>query len=74
MKARNLILIVVAIGTLLPTGRTAAEKDDGIVSVTPEQVVWTERPGFEGVKFANIAGVHPSPASTSSESSSLRVE
>jgi quercetin dioxygenase-like cupin family protein len=56
MKARNLILIVVAIGTLLPTGRTAAEKDDGIVSVTPEQVVWTERPGFEGVKFANIAG------------------
>ena len=28
----------------------------GFVRVTPEEVVWTDRPGYEGVKFAAIQG------------------
>ena len=34
-----------------------AEKDKaGFVRVTPEQVEWKDRPGFEGVKFATVEG------------------
>src|SRR5215471_17532908 len=37
---------------------TALAKDDrpAFVRVTPEEVVWTDRPGYEGVKFASIQG------------------
>ena len=37
---------------------TALAKDDrpAFVRITPEEVVWTDRPGFEGVKFASIQG------------------
>jgi quercetin dioxygenase-like cupin family protein len=57
MRTRYVIVMMLATGGLLtPAGRTNAEKADGIVSVTPGEVVWTERPGFEGIKFATIAG------------------
>jgi quercetin dioxygenase-like cupin family protein len=34
-----------------------AEKDKtGFVRITPEEVVWNDRPGYDGVKFATIQG------------------
>lgn len=57
MTTRSILMAVAAAGTLLmPTARTGAETGGGIIRVTPEQVVWTDRAGFEGVKFASIAG------------------
>jgi quercetin dioxygenase-like cupin family protein len=57
MRAQSAV-VAVAAGVLLfaPSGRSDTKSDDGFVKLTPEQVVWTERPGFEGVKFAKIAG------------------
>jgi quercetin dioxygenase-like cupin family protein len=35
----------------------SADKDElGFVRITPDQVKWTDMPGFEGVKFAIIEG------------------
>jgi quercetin dioxygenase-like cupin family protein len=52
------VVVAIAAGVLLfaLAGRSVAKPDDGFVQITPEQVVWTERPGFDGVKFAKIAG------------------
>jgi quercetin dioxygenase-like cupin family protein len=57
MTARSVVArLVVAVSLLVPAGRSGAEPNDAIVSLTPAQVVWTNRPGFEGVQFATIAG------------------
>jgi quercetin dioxygenase-like cupin family protein len=57
VRTRNFVVVAVAACALLvPAGRTSAGKEDAIVSITPEQIVWTDRPGYEGVKFAVIAG------------------
>jgi hypothetical protein len=57
MTTRSILIAAAALtALLLPVGRPGAETGDGIIHVTPEQVVWTDRPGFEGVKFATIVG------------------
>jgi hypothetical protein len=57
VRTRNFVVVAVTTCALLiPAGLTATGKEGGIVSITPEQIVWTERPGYEGVKFATIAG------------------
>ncbi len=57
MRQRNVVIVLMATAVLLiPSGRTRAAKDDGFSRVTPEDIVWTDRPGYEGVKFATIAG------------------
>jgi quercetin dioxygenase-like cupin family protein len=57
MRTRNVVLGMLAASLLfVPAGRTRAEKEDGFARVTPEEVVWTDRPGYEGIKFATIAG------------------
>ena len=57
MRNRHVVVMMLATGMLfIPAGRTGAANDERIVSVAPEQVVWTDKPGFEGVKFATIAG------------------
>jgi hypothetical protein len=57
MRTRNAVVTMLAAGALLvPAAQSAAEKDEAFVHITPEQVVWTDRPGYEGVKFATIYG------------------
>ncbi len=49
------LTLVAALAVLTVTA--SAEKDKaGFVRVTPEEVVWKERPGYDGVKFATIQG------------------
>jgi len=57
MRMRNVVALAAALGFLLiPGGPSAADNPSAVVSVTPEQVVWKSRPGFEGIMFATIAG------------------
>jgi quercetin dioxygenase-like cupin family protein len=57
MRARSqVVMLVVAAGLLVSPSGSGAATDEGFVVVTPGQVVWTDRPGFEGVKFATMAG------------------
>lgn len=57
MNARSVVVALALVVLLfVPSGRSGAETNESVVSVTPAQVVWTDRPGFEGVKFATIAG------------------
>jgi quercetin dioxygenase-like cupin family protein len=42
--------------TLFAVSASAEKSKAGFVRVAPEEVVWTERPGYEGVKFALIQG------------------
>jgi quercetin dioxygenase-like cupin family protein len=55
MRMKSTMVLAAALVLFAITAR--AEKDKaGFVRVTPEQVQWTERPGYEGVKFASILG------------------
>jgi quercetin dioxygenase-like cupin family protein len=57
MNSRSVFAILaVAFLLLVPAGLGRAQTKAGILSLTPAQVVWTDRPGFEGVQFATIAG------------------
>lgn len=48
---------VLAAALILFTANARAETDKaGFVRVTPEEVKWTERPGYDGLKFAVIHG------------------
>jgi quercetin dioxygenase-like cupin family protein len=42
--------------TLLTVSASADKNKAGFVRVTPDEVVWTDRPGYDGVKFAVIQG------------------
>jgi quercetin dioxygenase-like cupin family protein len=56
---RTQTVVAMLLGTavlLIPAGWTSAQKNQGIQYVTPEHIVWTDKPGFEGVKFATLAG------------------
>lgn len=56
MRARFMVAAM-AIGVFLgPAGVTRADQAQPFPVVTPEQVKWVSRPGFEGVQFASIAG------------------
>ena len=57
MNSRSVFaMLAVALLLLVPAGLGGAQTKAGILSLTPAQVVWTDRPGFEGVQFATIAG------------------
>ena len=57
MRTRTTILAALAAAVVLLTVNARAEKDKaGFVRVTPEEVKWMDRPGYEGVKFAMIQG------------------
>ncbi|HTP51581.1 MAG TPA: cupin domain-containing protein [Anaeromyxobacteraceae bacterium] len=54
---RTRVVGVLAAGMMaIPSGRAGADKEEGFLRVTPDEVVWTERPGYEGVQFATLAG------------------
>jgi quercetin dioxygenase-like cupin family protein len=51
------VLAVTMAAALAGPARARAETDAaGFVRVKPDQIVWTDMPGFEGVKFAVIEG------------------
>lgn len=55
MRIAILLTVTMVLVALPP--RAGAERDAaGFVRVTPDQVVWKDMPGFEGVKFAVIEG------------------
>lgn len=57
MRTRTTILAALAAAVVLLTVNARAEKDKaGFVRITPDEVKWTERPGYDGVKFAVISG------------------
>lgn len=57
MRTRTTIFAALAAAVVLLAVNARADKDKaGFVRVTPEEVKWTERPGYDGVKFAVIQG------------------
>ncbi len=57
MRTRTAIFAALAAAVVLLTVNARADKDKaGFVRVTPDEVKWTERPGYDGVKFAVIQG------------------
>lgn len=57
MRTRTIIVAAMAAAVVLLTVNARADKDKaGFVRVTPEEVKWTEQPGYDGVKFAVIQG------------------
>jgi quercetin dioxygenase-like cupin family protein len=57
MRTRTTVLAALAAAVVLVTVNAFAEKDKaGFVRVTPEEVKWMDRPGYDGVKFALIQG------------------
>ena len=57
MRTTTSVFAALALALALFPGDSSADKDKaGFVRVTPDEVVWTDRPGYEGVKFATIQG------------------
>ena len=57
MRTRTTILAALAAAVVLLAVNASADKDKaGFVRVTPEEVKWMDRPGYDGVKFAVIQG------------------
>jgi quercetin dioxygenase-like cupin family protein len=57
MRTTTAVFVALAAVLVLFAMDAGAEKDKaGFVRVTPEQVEWKERPGYDGVKFAVIQG------------------
>jgi quercetin dioxygenase-like cupin family protein len=59
MKMRATTTIVaaaLAAAVVLPMTASADKDKAGFVRTKPEEVVWMEKPGFTGVKFATLAG------------------
>jgi len=57
MRTTTTVVTALVAALLLCTVNARAEKDKpGFVRVTPEDVKWTDRPGYDGVKFATIQG------------------
>jgi quercetin dioxygenase-like cupin family protein len=57
MRTTSIVVTALAAGLALFTVSARADKDkSGFVRVTPEDVKWTDRPGYDGVKFAVIQG------------------
>jgi quercetin dioxygenase-like cupin family protein len=53
---RILAAVAGAAATLLIPGGQSAAEPGAFPRVTPEQVAWTDRPGYEGIQFATLAG------------------
>jgi len=58
MRTRTIVFTaaLAITGGLLAVNASAGKDKNGFVTVTPAEVVWTERPGYDGVKFAVIEG------------------
>ena len=57
MRTTIAVFAALAVALALFTVSASAEKDKaGFVRVTPDDVKWTDRPGYDGVKFAVIQG------------------
>jgi quercetin dioxygenase-like cupin family protein len=57
MRTRTVVGTLLATGVLLTfAARSLAQKSEGVSYLKPEQIVWKDRPGFEGVKFVTLAG------------------
>jgi len=57
MRATTIGFTILAMAVALFAVNASAGKDKaGFVRVTPEEVEWKDRPGFDGVKFAVIQG------------------
>ena len=57
MRTQTTVITVLAAALVMVTMNASAEKDKaGFVRVTPEEVKWTDRPGYDGIKFAVIQG------------------
>lgn len=57
MRTRTTILAALAAAVILLAVNARADKDKaGFVRVTPEEIKWMDRPGYDGVKFAVIQG------------------
>jgi quercetin dioxygenase-like cupin family protein len=57
MRTTIAVFAGLAVAVTLFTVSARAEKDKaGFVRVTPDEVAWTDRPGYDGVKFAVIQG------------------
>jgi quercetin dioxygenase-like cupin family protein len=57
MRTAAFFLTALAAALLLVKADARAGKDKaGFVRITPDEVMWTERPGYQGVKFATIQG------------------
>ena len=56
---RTTAIVVTALAATLALFAVSANADKdkaGFVRVTPEEVKWTDRPGYDGVKFAVVQG------------------
>jgi quercetin dioxygenase-like cupin family protein len=57
MRTTTTAVMALAAASGLLAGNASADKDKaGFVRVTPEEVKWTDRPGYDGVKFAVVQG------------------
>lgn len=57
MRTTTIAVTTLALAAGLLARDASAEKDKaGFVRVTPEEVKWTDRPGYDGVKFAVVQG------------------
>ena len=57
MRTRTTVFAALAAVAVLLTVNARADKDKaGFVRVTPDEVKWTDPPGYDGVKFAVIHG------------------
>jgi quercetin dioxygenase-like cupin family protein len=57
MKPLRIGIFLLMVMALVTSARVRAETDEaGFVRVTPDQVVWKDMPGYQGVKFAVIEG------------------
>jgi quercetin dioxygenase-like cupin family protein len=57
MRTMITVFAALAVAAALFAASASADKDKaGFVRVTPEDVKWTDRPGYDGVKFAVVQG------------------
>jgi hypothetical protein len=57
MRTKTIAFTAFAAAIALVTVNASADKDKaGFVRVAPEEIVWKDRPGYDGVKFAVIQG------------------
>jgi len=54
--AIGLVVLAGAASAFLSTDAAADKDKAGFVRIKPEEIAWQERPGYDGVKFATLAG------------------
>ena len=56
MRMTTIAITTLAVSALLTVAAGADKDKAGFVRITPEEVVWKDRPGYDGVKFAVLQG------------------